>query len=170
MSLKSASLPCIVVQLLSLVQLFAIPWTAACQTSLSFIISLSLLKLMSIKAMMPPNHLILCHLLLLLPSVLPSIRVFFSESALCIRWPKNWNFSIGPSNQGWSPLGLFGLISLLSKGLSRVFSNTTIQKHQFVGQHVDDEKLTKKTHNVRAVSLAFLGAKWGLQPGRQHFG
>ena len=83
----------------SLVQLFAIPRTAACQTSLSFIISLSLLRLMSIKARMPSNHLILCHLLLLLPSMLPRIRVFFNESALCIRWPKNWNVSVSPSNE-----------------------------------------------------------------------
>ena len=139
----------------------ATPWTAACQASLSFTISQSSLKLMSIESLMPPSFLILCHPLLLLPSIFPSIRVFSRESVLCIRWPKDWNFSIGPSNQGWSPLGLPDLISLLSKGLSRVFSNTTIQKCQFLGQHGDDEKLTKKMHNVRAVRLAFLGAKWG---------
>ena len=75
------------------------PWTAARQASLSFIISLSLLKLMSIESVMPFNQLILCHSLLLLPSVFPSIRVFSSESALCIRWPKYWSFSfsISPS-------------------------------------------------------------------------
>ena len=77
------------------------PWTAACQDSLSITNSWSLLKLMSIESVMPSNHLILCHLLLLLPSVFPSIRVFFSESVLCIRWPKNWSFSfsISPSKE-----------------------------------------------------------------------
>ena len=73
------------------------PWTAAYQASLFFTISWSLLKLMSLKLMMPSNHLILCCPLLLLPSVLPSIRIFSHESALCIRWPKNWSFSISPS-------------------------------------------------------------------------
>ena len=76
-----------------------------------------------------------CHPLLLLPSIFPSIRVFSSEPVLCIGWPKYWsfNFSISPSNEysGWCLLGLTGLISLLSKGLSRVFSSTRIQKHQF---------------------------------------
>ena len=84
--------------LFSHVLLFANPWTAARQTSLSFTISQSLLKLMSIESMMPSNHLILCCPL---PSVFPSIRVFSSESALCIRWPKYWSFSfsISPSNE-----------------------------------------------------------------------
>ena len=83
---------------------------------------------------MPSNHLILCHPLLLLPSILPSIRVFSSESVLHIRWPKDWSFSfssIFPMNiQDWFPLGWTSWISLQSKGLSRVFSNTTVQKHQ----------------------------------------
>ena len=76
------------------------PWTVACQASLSFTISWSLLKFMSIESMMPSNHLILCHPLLL-PSIFPSIRVFSSESALHIRWPKYWHFSfsISPSNE-----------------------------------------------------------------------
>ena len=89
------------VQLLSRVQLFVTPWTAARQASLSITISRSLLKLMSIESVMPSNHLILCHHLLLLPSIFPSIRVFSNESALHIRWPKYWsfNFSIGPSNK-----------------------------------------------------------------------
>ena len=81
----------------------------------------------------PSNHLILCHPLLL-PSIFPSIRVFSNESALRIRWPKYWSFSFNilPMNtQDWSPLGWTGWISLQSKGLSRVFSNTTVQKHQF---------------------------------------
>ena len=86
-----------VVQSLSHVRLFATPWTAAGQTSLSFTISWSLLKLMSIQSMMPSNHLILCHPLLLLPSIFPSIRVFSSESVLPITWPKYWSFSFSSS-------------------------------------------------------------------------
>ena len=87
-------------QLLSRVQLFAIPWTTAHQASLSITNSQSLLTLMSIEFVMPSNHLILCHPLFLLTSIFPSIRVFFSnESVLCIRWPKYWSFSfsISPS-------------------------------------------------------------------------
>ena len=89
------------VQLLICVQLFATPWTAAHQASLSITNSRSLLKLMSIESVMPSNHLILCSSLFLLPSILPSIRVFSSELALCIRWPKFWSFSfsISPSNE-----------------------------------------------------------------------
>ena len=89
------------VQSLSRVRLFATPQTAACQASLSITNSWTLLKLMSIESVMPSNHLILCHPLLLLPSVFPSIRGFFNESALCIRWPKYWTFSvsISPSNE-----------------------------------------------------------------------
>ena len=89
------------VQSLSRVQLFANPWTAACQASLSITNSRSLLKLMSIKSVMPSNHLILCRPLLLLPSIFPSIRVFSNESVLLIRWPKYWSFSfsISPSNE-----------------------------------------------------------------------
>ena len=89
------------VPLLSRVWLFATPWTAARQASLSITISQSLLKLMSIKSVMPSNHLILCCPLFFLPSIFPSIRVFSSESALRIRWPTYWNFSfiISPSNE-----------------------------------------------------------------------
>ena len=89
------------VQSLSCVQLFVTPWTAACQASLSFTISRSLLKIMSIELVMPSNHFILCCPLLLLPSVFPSIRAFSNESALPIRWPKYWSFSfsISPSNE-----------------------------------------------------------------------
>ena len=122
------------VQSLSHVRLFAAPRTAAHQASLSITNSWSPLKLTSIVSVMPSNHLILCHPLLLLPSIFPSIRVFSNESALCIRWPKYWSFSfnISPSNK-YSGLTSFkiDLISLLSKGLSRVFPSTTIQKHQF---------------------------------------
>ena len=90
-----------VVQLLSHVQVFAIPWTAAGQASLSFLISQSLLKLMSIESVMPSNHLIVYCLLLLLPSIFPSIRVFSNELALHTRWPKHWSFSfsISPSDE-----------------------------------------------------------------------
>ena len=89
------------VQTLSRVQLFVTPWTAAHQASLSITNSRSLLKLMSIKSVMPSKHLFLCHPLLLLPSVFPSIRVFSNESVLCIRWPRYWSFSLNitPSNE-----------------------------------------------------------------------
>ena len=127
----------VVVQSLSHAQLFAASWTAEYQDFLSFTISQSLLKLMSIESVMPSNHLILCHSLLLLPSIIPSIRVFSNELALCIRWPKYWSFvsaSVFPVNiHGWFPLGLTGLICLLSKGLSKVFSHTTVWNHQFFG-------------------------------------
>ena len=89
---------CSLVQSLSCVQLFVTSWTAACQAFLSFTISPSLFELMSIELVMPPNHLILCHPLLLLPSIFPRIRVFSNESVLCIRWPKFCSFSICASN------------------------------------------------------------------------
>ena len=87
----------VVVQSLGHVRLFANPWPAIRQAPLSFTISQSLLKLMSIESVMPSNHRILCHLLLLLPSVFPSSRVFSNESVLCIRWPKYWSFSFNIS-------------------------------------------------------------------------
>ena len=120
------------VQLLSHVRLFATSWTAARQASLSITNSRSLLKLMSIESVMPSSHLILCRPLLP-PSIFPSIRVFSNEPVLGIRWPKYWSFSISPSNEysGPFPLGWTGWISLQSKGLLRVFSNTTVQKLQF---------------------------------------
>ena len=123
------------VQLVSHVRLFATFWTMACQAPLSSSISLSLLKSMSVESVILSNHLILCHLLLLLPSVFPSVRVFCNESVFHIRWPKYWSFSfsISPSNEysGLISLGLTGLISLLSEGLSRVFPSTTNRKNQF---------------------------------------
>ena len=123
------------VQLLSRVWFFATPWTGAPQASLSITNSQSLLTLMSIELVMPSNHLILCCPLLLLPSIFPSITVFSNESVLCIRWPKCWvsaSATVLPKYiQDSFPLGFPGLISLQSKGLSRVFSNTTVQKHQF---------------------------------------
>ena len=125
------------VQLLSRVWLFATPWMAAREASLSGTNSQSLLKLMSIESVMPSSHLILCCPLLLPSSIFPSIRVFFNESVLHIRWLKYWsfNFSISPSNE-YSGLISFRIdciscISFQSKGLSRVFSNTTVHKHQF---------------------------------------
>ena len=128
------------VQSLSRVRLFGTPRTAALRASLSITNSRSLLRLMSIESVMPSNHLVLYHPLLLLPSIFPSIKVFSNESALCIRWPKYWisaSTSVIPMNtQDWSPLGWTGWISLQSKGLSRVFSNTTVQKHQFFGAQV----------------------------------
>ena len=116
----------------SRVQLFLTPWTAARQASLSFTNSQSLLKFMFIESVMPCNHLILYHLLLL-PSIFPRIRVFSNESVLCISWPKDWSFSFSiilPMNiQDWFALGLTGLIALQSKGILRVVSNITVQKH-----------------------------------------
>ena len=98
------------VQSLSLVWLFVTPWTAACQASLSFTISWSLLKLMSIESVMPSNHLILCHPFFLLPSIFPSIRVFSNESVLRIRWPRYWSFSFSPSpSNAHSGLISFGM-------------------------------------------------------------
>ena len=127
------------VQSLSHVWLFATPWTAARPASLSITNSQSLPKPMSIVLVMPSNHLILCHPLLLVPSIFPSIRVFSNESALCIRWPKycNFSFNISHSNetQDWSPLGWTGWISWLS----RVFSNTTAQKHQFFSTQLSSQ-------------------------------
>ena len=93
------SMSFVVAHSLSCDQLFVTPWTAAHQASLFFTILESLLKLMSIESVMPSNYLILCHPLLLLLSIFPSIRVFSNESAFCIRWPKHWGFSISPSNK-----------------------------------------------------------------------
>ena len=121
------------VQLLRYVWFFVTQWTTACQASLSITNSWSMLKLTSIELMMPSNHLIFCCPLLLPPSILPCFRVFSSESFLHIRWPKYWSFSVStnPSNEysGLFPLGWTGLISLQSKGLSRVFFNYTVEKH-----------------------------------------
>ena len=118
-----------VVQLLSCLQLFAIPWTVALQASLSFIISQSLLEFMSVESVMPSNYLIPCCPLLLLPSIFPSIRDFSNELAL-IKWSSigaSVSASVLPMNiQGCFPLGLMGLISLLFNLLSRIFSSTTV--------------------------------------------
>ena len=123
------------VQLLSRVWLFVTPWTVARQASLSITNSQSLLKLMSITLAMPSNRLILCHPLLLLPSIFRRIRVFFNESLRPIRWPKYWSFifSISPSDEYSGPISFrMDWLDLQSKALSRVFSNTAVQKHQFL--------------------------------------
>ena len=125
------------VQLLSHVQLFATPWTAAHQASLSITNSRRLPKLMSIESVMPSNHLILCCPLLLSPSIFPSIKVFSNELALCIRWPNNWNFSFSfsPSNEysGLISFRMDWLELLAVQGTLKSLSNTTVQKHQLFG-------------------------------------
>ena len=112
----------------------ATPWTEATQASLSIIGSWSLFRLMSMESVMPSNHLIPCHPLRLLPSIFPSIRIFSNESVLRIKWPKYWSFSINPSNDYWGPTSFpidwFVLLAVQGT-LPRVFSNTTVQKHQF---------------------------------------
>ena len=138
--------------------------------------SWGLLKLMPIESVMPSSHLILCRPLLLLPPIPPSVRVFSNESTLCMKWPKYWSFSfsISPSSEHWglvcpSPLGWTGWISLQSKGLSRVFSNTTVQKHQFFGARLSSQSnthihtwslektiaLTRQTFVGKVMSLLF---------------
>ena len=130
-------------QSLSRVQLFATPWIAARQASLSITNTRSSLRLTSIESVMPSSHLILCHPLLLLPPIPPSIRLFSNEATLRMRWPKYWSFNISiiPSKQTLdrSPLEWTCWISLQFKGLSRVFSNTTVQKHQFFGTQLSSQ-------------------------------
>ena len=124
------------VQLFSCIQLFTIPWTVACQASMSITDAQSLLKLISIKSMMPSIHLILCHPLFLSPSIFPSIRVFSNESVPCIRWPKYWSFSfsISPSNE-YSGLISFriDLLDLLEgQGTLKSLLKHQSSKHQFL--------------------------------------
>ena len=131
------------VQSLSRVRLFVTPWIAACQASLSITNSRSSLRLTSIESVMPSSHLILCHPLLLLPSIPPRIRVFSNESTHRMRWPNYWSFSfsISPSNEhpGLISFRMTGWISLKTKGLSRVFSNTTVQKYQFFSDQLSSQ-------------------------------
>ena len=134
----------VAIQSLSLVT----PWTATCQASLSFTTSWSFLRLMSIESVMPSNHLNLCCTLLLLPSIFPSVRVFSNDSALCIRWPKYWSFSISPSSEysglisfriDWLDLlAVLGTLkSLLRYHSSKASSSSlTVQKSQEAGQVV----------------------------------
>ena len=147
----------IVVQLLSHVWLFVTPWTAAQQASLSFTISWSLLKCLSIESVIPSKHLVLFHLLLLPPSIFPNIRVFSNDLALCIRRSKYWScsFSVSPPNE------YSGLISfrmdwfdlLVVQGTLKSFSYTTVQKHQFLGAQLSLYFLTSihdywKNHSI----------------------
>ena len=160
------------VQSLSRVQLFATPWTAVCQASLSITNSRSLLKLMSIESVMPSNHLILCHPLLL-PSIFPSIRVFSNESVLCIRWPKYWSFSfnISLSNEhsGLISFRMDWLDLLAGQGtlkslLQHYSSKASILRHsaffivQFSHPYMTTGKtiaLTRWTFGDRVMSLLF---------------
>ena len=135
-----------VVQSLSQVRLFAIPWTAAHQVSLSFTIFQSLLKLMSIESVMPSNHLILCRPLLLLPSIFPSIRVFSNESAFLIMWPKYWSFSfsISPSNE------YSGLISF------RIDCFESLQASHCCPRDSQESYLASQFESINSSALSFL--------------
>ena len=165
------------VQSLSRVQLFATPWIAARQASLYITNSQSSPKLMFIESVMPSNHLI-CHPLLLLPLIPPSLRVFSNESTL---WWGGQSIGVSSSasvlpinTQDWSPLGLTGWISLQSKGLSRVFSSTTVQKHQFFSTQLSSQSnsyirtwpleknigLTRRTFVGKVKSLLFNMLSW----------
>ena len=141
------------VQLLSRVQLFATPWIAALQSSLSITNSRSLLKLMSIESVMPSNHLILCHPLLLPPSIFPSIRVFTNESVLCIRWPKYWSFSfnISPSSKHW------GLISFRMDWLDLLAVQGTLKS---LLQHHSSKASILRCSAFFMVQLTSLGDYW----------
>ena len=131
----SVRLKCSSAHSFSSVCLFATPWTAACQASLSIANSQSLLKLMSIESVMTSNHIILCCPFLLLPSVFLSIRIFSNKSALHFRWPEYWNFifsiRFSSEHSGLISFRIVSLISLQSNGLSGVFSSTAVQRHQF---------------------------------------
>ena len=126
-----------IVQQFNCVQLFATPWTTACQASLSITNSWSSLRLMSIESVMPSNHLILCHPLLLPPSIFPTSGSFPMSQLFAWGGQSTGVSALPPfipkKSQGWSPSEWTGWISLQSKGLSRVFSNTTVQKPQFFG-------------------------------------
>ena len=124
---------------LSRVRLFAIPWTAPCQASLSITNSWSSHKLTSIKSMMPSSHLILYCPLLLLPPIPPSIRIFSNESTLCIRWPKYWSFSFSISPSKEQPGLLSFRIDWLDLLAVQDFFNTTVQKHQFFGTQLSSQ-------------------------------
>ena len=133
----------VVLHWLSHVQLFVTPRTSAYQAPLSFTISQSSLKFMSIESVMPSNDLILCHPLLLLPSVFPSIRVFSSELALHTRWSKYWSFSFGisPSKEipGLNSFRIVWLDLLAVQGTLKSLSNPTVQKHQFFGAQLSSQ-------------------------------
>ena len=140
------------------------PCTVAHQASLSFTISWTLLKLMSIESVIPQNRLILCCPLLLLPLIFPSIRVFSSKSVLCIRWPKYWNFSfsISPSSEYSGLISLIwtGWTSLLFKGLSKIFSSTTVQKHQFFSAKLSLWSISHIHDNWTSHNFGYLDLCW----------
>ena len=158
------------VQSLSHVQLFGIPWTAACQASLSITNSRSLLKLMSIELVMPSSHLILCRPLFFSPSIFPSIRVFSNESVLCIRWPKYWSFSfnISPSNEhsglisfriGWlDPLAVQGTLkSLLQHHSSKVSILPKAKSFQKTEKSLQETSLKRQKASLSSqMPLAYL--------------
>ena len=158
------------VQLLSRVWLFATPWIAARQASLSITNSWSSLSLMSIESVMPSSHLILCHPLLLLPPIPPSIRVFSNESTLCMRWPKYWSFSfsISPSNEhpGLISFRMDRLDLLAVQGTLKSVLQTTVQKHQFFctqpslcsNSHIHTWLLEKKKENKNIFD--YMGVCW----------
>ena len=140
------------VQSLSCVRLFVTPWIAARQASLSITNSQSSPKLMCIESVKPSSHLILCRPLLLLPPIPPSIRVFSNEATLRMRWPKYWSFSfsMSPSNEhpGLISFRMDWLDLLALQGLSRAFSNTTVQKHHFFAYFKNTLLLKTANHNL----------------------
>ena len=136
------------------VRLFVTPWTAACQASLSFTISQSLLRLMSIESMMPSNHLVLCHLLLLLPLTFSNIRVFSNESSLCIKWPKYWSFSISPSNE-YSGLIYYMHIKIICVHIHTQINSKCAKKLLFW------ESMLKLLTQIKCIVLTF---RFGLYP------
>ena len=159
-----------VVQLFSRVQCFATPWTSVRQASLSYTISRSLLKLMSIESVMPFNHLFLCHPLLLLPSIFPSIRVFSNESALCIRWPKYWSISISPSNEYSGLIFWFDLLSAqgnLNSLLQHHNSKASCLPHSafFTVQLSHPYMTIEKT--ITLTIHTFVGTKGKVQKGKK---
>ena len=145
------------VQLLSCVQLFATPWIAAHQASVSITNSRSSLRLTSIESVMPSSHLVLCRPLLLLPPIPPSIRVFSNESTLHVKWPKYWSFSFNiiPSKEipGLISFRMDWLDLLQSKGLSRVFSSTTIWKTLFLGFLYFANQMDISLHIIASFSM-----------------
>ena len=144
------------------------PWTAALQAPLSSTISWSLLKFMSVEFVMPSNYLILCHPLIVLPSIFPSMRIFSNELAVRISWPGYWSFgfTISPSNEysGWFHLKLSGLISLQSKGLSRVFPAPQFKSINSLVLRLYDPTLTSARDTGKTIALTAwtLLVKWCL--------
>ena len=154
----------VVVQSLSQVQLFANPWTTACQVSLSFTVSQSLLKLMSIELVMPSNHHILCHPLPLLPSIFPSIRIFSKGLALHIRWPKYWSFSfsISPSNEYSEPISF--RIDWLDLLAAQGTLKSLLQPHSLKASifHCSAFFMVQLSHSYMLLEKPYPGREWVL--------